>query len=65
MLGDICARAGARRAIDLFTGTTRVAQAFKRQGTHVTAVDTARYAEVFAQCYVALDADTVESLGAR
>ncbi len=27
----------------------------KRHGAHVTAVDTARYAEVFAQCYVALD----------
>ena len=39
-----------------FTGTTRVAQAFKRAGAHVTAVDTARYSEVFAQCYVATDA---------
>jgi adenine-specific DNA-methyltransferase len=55
VLGAICAEAGARRALDLFTGTTRVAQEFKRRGAHVTAVDTARYAEVFAQCYVALD----------
>jgi adenine-specific DNA-methyltransferase len=59
-LGQICAQAGARTALDLFTGTTRVAQEFKRQGAHVTAVDTARYAEVFAQTYVALDGDTAD-----
>ena len=59
-MGQICAQAGARTALDLFTGTTRVAQEFKRQGAHVTAVDTARYAEVFAQTYVALDADSVD-----
>ena len=52
---------GARRALDLFTGTTRVAQALKSAGAHVTAVDSARYAEVFAQCYVATDADHVTS----
>ena len=45
-----------RTALDLFTGTTRVAQAFKQRGARVTAVDTARYAEMFAQCYVATDA---------
>ena len=60
VLGEICARSGARTAIDCFTGTTRVAQEMKRRGAHVTAVDTARYAEVFAQCYVALDQDTVD-----
>jgi adenine-specific DNA-methyltransferase len=55
VLGEICTALEARRALDLFTGTTRVAQEFKRRGAHVTAVDTARYAEVFAQCYIALD----------
>ena len=60
VLGEICVAAGARRALDLFTGTTRVAQEFKRRGAHVTAVDTARYAEVFAQCYVTLDGDTAD-----
>ena len=55
VLGAIATVAGARRALDLFTGTTRVAQELKRRGAHVTAVDTARYAEVFAQTYVALD----------
>ena len=57
VLGAIATVAGARRALDLFTGTTRVAQELKRRGAHVTAVDTARYAEVFAQCYVALDGE--------
>ena len=61
VLGEISARAGARRALDLFTGTTRVAQELKRRGAEVTAVDTARYAEVFAQCYVALDGDAVDT----
>ena len=55
VLGAIATVAGARRALDLFTGTTRVAQEMKRRGAHVTAVDSARYAEVFAQCYVEFD----------
>ena len=48
---------GARTALDLFTGTTRVAQALKAAGCSVTAVDTTRTAEVLARCYVASDAD--------
>ena len=52
--------ADVRTAVDLFTGTTRVAQAFKRTGAHVTAVDTARYSEVFAQTYVATDAGALD-----
>ena len=53
-------RPHADTALDLFTGTTRVAQAFKQRGAVVTAVDTARYSEVFAQCYVATDATAVD-----
>ena len=60
VLARLCAESGARTALDLFTGTTRVAQAFKHQGVHVTAVDTARYAEVFARSYVEADATTVD-----
>jgi adenine-specific DNA-methyltransferase len=60
VLSQICAASGARTALDLFTGTTRVAQAFKAQGVEVTAVDTARYAHVFAQCYVEADAAAVD-----
>jgi len=51
---------GAQRALDLFTGTTRVAQAMKALGVDVTAVDAARYSEVFARCYVETDADRVD-----
>jgi adenine-specific DNA-methyltransferase len=60
VLARICAASGARTALDLFTGTTRVAQAFKAQGVEVTAVDTARYAHVFAQCYIEADAAAVD-----
>jgi adenine-specific DNA-methyltransferase len=60
VLSRVCEAAGARTAVDLFTGTTRVAQAFKTAGAHVTAVDTARYSEVFAQTYVATDAQAVD-----
>ncbi len=60
VLSRLCEAARARTALDLFTGTTRVAQAFKQAGAHVTAVDTARYSEMFAQTYVATDATTVD-----
>ena len=60
VLSRICAASGARTALDLFTGTTRVAQACKAQGVTVTAVDTARYAHVFAQCYIEADAAAVD-----
>lgn len=60
VLGELFTASGARTALDLFTGTTRVAQELKRRGGVVTAVDTARYAEVFAQCYIALSADEVD-----
>jgi adenine-specific DNA-methyltransferase len=50
----------ARTALDLFTGTTRVAQAFKSCGIEVTAVDSARYAAAFAHCYVATDAASLD-----
>jgi adenine-specific DNA-methyltransferase len=51
---------GVGPVLDLFTGTTRVAQALKRLGFEVTAVDTARYSEVFARCYIALDSERVD-----
>ena len=60
VLTRLCEAAGARTALDLFTGTTRVAQAFKQSGAYVTAVDSARYSEVFARTYVATDADAVD-----
>ena len=61
VLSRICQVAGARTALDLFTGTTRVAQAFKSLGVHVTAVDSARYAHVFAATYIEADAAATDA----
>jgi adenine-specific DNA-methyltransferase len=61
VLARICEASGARTALDLFTGTTRVAQAFKAQGVQVTAADSARYAHVFARTYIETDAAAVDS----
>ena len=60
VLGEMFTASGARDALDLFTGTTRVAQEFKRRGGIVTTVDTARYSEVFARCYIETDRDAVD-----
>lgn len=60
ILGSIFQQSGATTALDLFTGTTRVAQEFKARGGVVTAVDTARYSEVFAQCYIGSDGSKVD-----
>jgi len=59
VLGELLAASGASTALDLFTGTTRVAQEFKRRGAEVTAVDTARYSQVFAKCHIETDASKV------
>jgi adenine-specific DNA-methyltransferase len=61
VLARVCHASGATTALDLFTGTTRVAQAFKAQGVHVTAVDSARYAHTFARTYIETDAATADS----
>ncbi len=60
VLGDIAAAVGAKTGLDLFTGTTRVAQELKRRGVHVCAVDSATYSEVMARCYIATDATKVD-----
>jgi adenine-specific DNA-methyltransferase len=60
VLGDIVTAVGARSVLDLFTGTTRVAQEFKRRGVFVTAADYATYAEMLGLCYIATDATTVD-----
>jgi adenine-specific DNA-methyltransferase len=51
---------GARTAIDLFTGTTRVAQAWKALGIETWAVDTARYSHTLARAAIATDATAVD-----
>lgn len=60
VLGALFSGAGGGRALDLFTGTTRVAQELKGRGGIVTAVDRARYAHVFAQSAIATDATTID-----
>ena len=60
VLGDIASATGARTALDLFTGTTRVAAEFKRRGLDVTAADIASYSKILADCYIATDADAVD-----
>lgn len=52
---------GARTAVDLFAGTTRVAQGLKRAGFAVTANDLATYSEVIATTYIECDAATAPS----
>src|SRR3984957_21018072 len=65
VLGELLTRARAATAVDLFTGTTRVAQEWKRRGAHVTAVDTARYSAVLAECYIGTDAAEVDQAALR
>ncbi len=60
VIGTLFSAAGGGSALDLFTGTTRVAQELKGRGGLVTAVDRARYAAVFAQSAVATDATTLD-----
>lgn len=60
VLGAIAQASGAKTSVDLFTGTTRVAQEFKRRGIHVTANDVATYSEVLGQCYISTDAAHVD-----
>jgi len=63
MLTELFERSGSRTALDLFTGTTRVAQAFKVAGGDVTAVDAARYSEVFARTWIEADAESIDTGG--
>lgn len=59
-LGAIASAVEARTAVDLFTGTTRVAQEFKRRGILTIANDTASYSHELARTYIATDATTVD-----
>lgn len=60
VLGGMASAVEASTALDLFTGTTRVAQEFKRRGVHTTCVDTASYSHVLALAYVATDEADVD-----
>lgn len=63
VLGHLAVAAEAKSALDLFTGTTRVARAFKQQGLQVTAVDTASYSEVFGKTWLQLDSNDFDHDG--
>ncbi len=65
VLGGVAAAVEATTAVDLFTGTTRVAQEFKRRGIEVTATDVASYSEVLSDCYIATDAREVDQDAVR
>lgn len=56
VLSALAEASGAKTAIDLFTGTTRVAQGFKKAGLKVTATDLASYSHVFAKTWIEIDA---------
>lgn len=60
VLGHIATTVEARTALDLFTGTTRVAQELKRRGIHVTAADVATYSGVLSDCYIATDSTEID-----
>jgi adenine-specific DNA-methyltransferase len=60
VLETLFAASDATTALDLFTGTTRVAGAMKQAGMFVTAVDTASYSEVFSKTFIELDSTEVE-----
>ena len=59
VLSQLGKASGAKTALDLFTGTTRVAQAFKKLGMTVTASDVASYAECFGKTWIELDSESV------
>lgn len=60
VLADLGEAAGATTAVDLFTGTTRVAQAWKQRGIAVTASDLADYSLVLAQCFIETDSELID-----
>ncbi len=60
LIGTLIEASGAKSALDLFSGTTRIAHEAKRQGKFVTSVDTASYSKVFGDTWIALDSNTVD-----
>jgi adenine-specific DNA-methyltransferase len=60
LIAELTAASGAKTALDLFTGTTRVAKALKESGLSVTAVDSASYSKVFSDTWIALDAASID-----
>jgi adenine-specific DNA-methyltransferase len=65
---ELAKRTGAKTVLDGFSGTTRVSQAFAKQGYRVICNDIAVWSEVFGKCYLmnrsdrAAYADLIEHL---
>jgi adenine-specific DNA-methyltransferase len=60
LLTQLALASEAKTALDLFTGTTRVARSFKEHGLTVTSVDTASYSHVFAKTWIELNKSTCD-----
>lgn len=65
VLGAMARALAARTAVDLFAGTTRVAQELKHSGIDVIAADIATYSEVLGQCFIATDARRIDAEDVR
>lgn len=65
ILAEIAALDGARTALDLFSGTSRVGYALKGAGLRVHANDHNAYAAMLATCYVTADARTCRAPAER
>jgi adenine-specific DNA-methyltransferase len=69
LLQTLARRLPIRSVCDLFAGTTRAGQAFRRAGCHVVSNDLATYSEVLGRAYIAagedLDRDRLRALLAR
>ena len=59
-LTQIARLSGATTALDMFTGTTRVAQGFKEAGIVTATNDVATYSQVLSDCYIVTDARRVD-----
>jgi adenine-specific DNA-methyltransferase len=59
LLEGLARRLPIASVCDMFAGTTRVGQAFRRAGCHVVSNDLASYSEAFGQAYIASD-DTLD-----
>lgn len=69
LLERLVRRLPIRSVCDLFAGTTRAGQAFRRAGCRVLSNDTATYSEALGRAYIAagadLDRDRLRALLAR
>jgi adenine-specific DNA-methyltransferase len=55
VIADIAERTGARTAVDLFAGTTRIGQVLRARGIRVLSNDTAVYSRVLGRAYIEAD----------